>query len=583
MYSNKIDSNENNQNKTIKRREYSKQMEEQNNSQIIFVCKKCLFSNNTEQIVANHNKNCNGILNICPENIKLLHKTNEKLSSQLILERFKNKIYRSLIENNTSICISDILTEEEDGLHVWTGTGILPVHVHELSREDQGIVLNSNLTKKIITEEETTLTTKNESSTASTILKKPPQKIRKVDIDTPQPVTIKKIHEIESNVKDELNDSLDDLSKSRKQSYRSIKTYINSLIQEEPTEKDRINKISLVDSKIHHILEGFEDLKDVEKSFQDTFIALKQSRIYTKILSDLAGKRLSIFGRMSLASYQNLLSEQIRMMESIFREKNYTEKKSSTIISKGLTPLESRLISYGSYTQTHIEIDEIQKLEISLELEKYSPKEYVQYDSVVFVNSFHNYGLVLFSMKKNLERYLFNRYDFWNVVYLQLPKNNKDDPYSFYILERVTKEKRYWKMDCRLEDLSSNLISSILPIMIGMFRKLYKDVFGDNDFRNDFSSKCQITECDCEQLLQNIILISQPKNFYNLVREMVVSKATYIPTENDKFNLYGDDSLQRKRFHDKEDVDLVDIIKQLFDDITSVQAVDFYRSRTNLK
>ena len=53
--------------------------------------------------------------------------------------------------------------------------------------------------------------------------------------------------------------------------------------------------------------------------------------------------------------------------------------------------------------------------------------------------------------------------------------------------------------------------------------------------------------------------------------------------ENDKFNLYGDDSLQRKRFHDKEDVDLVDIIKQLFDDISSEQAVDFYRIRTNLK
>ena len=565
-------------------------METQNNNEIIFVCKKCLFSDNTEQIVTNHNKNCNGILNIFPEkinnmneNIKLLNKTTENLLAQLVLERFKNKIYRSLIENNTSICISDILTEKEDGLHVWTGTGILPVHVHELSREERVVVVTKKLSpRKIITEEETTSSPKN--------IKKPSQKIKKVDIDTvsvsPQPVftqsvTFKKIPEIEC--KDEVIDSLDDISKSRKQCYRSIKTYLSGLIQEEPTEQDKITKISLVDSKIQHILEGFEELKEVEKSFQDTFIALKQSRIYTKILSDLSRKRMSIFGRMSLASYQNLLFEQIKMMEGIFREKNYTEKKSSTIISKGLTPLESRLISYGSYVQTHIEIDEIQKLEISLELEKYSPKEYVQYDSVAFVNYFRNYGLVLFSMKKNLERYLFNRYDFWNVVYLQLPKNTKDDPYSFYILERVTKEKRYWKMDCRLEDLSSNLISSILPFMIGMFRKLYKDVFGDNDFRNDFSSKCQITECDCEQLLQNIILISQPKEFYNLVREMVVSKATYIPTENDKFNLYGDDSLQRKRFHDKEDVDLVDIIKQLFDDITSVQAVDFYRSRTNLK
>ena len=116
--------------------------------------------------------------------------------------------------------------------------------------------------------------------------------------------------------------------------------------------------------------------------------------------------------------------------------------------------------------------------------------------------------------------------------------------------------------------------------MISMFRKLYRDVFGDNDFRKDYNSKCQLTECDCEQLLQNIITVGQPKDFYNIVRTIVKNKATYTPTENDKFNLYGDDSLQRKRFHDKEDIDLVDIIKQLFDDITSEEAVDFYRSRT---
>ena len=561
-------------------------------NQIIFTCKKCFFSSDTEQLITNHNKMCNGILNIYPENIssmeeniKLLNKMNEKLSAQLVLERFKDKIYCNLIENNTVISISDILTEEEDGLHVWSGSGDLPVHIHEISRGEERIIVKEANTPVIVRKPPTKEITstiirkppqkidKCSTENISTIIRKPPQKIKKtVDADVVQKLP----NTSDSNVKEEVVES-------RKPSYRSIKTYWGTLIQEEPSEQDRMDKISLVDSKIQHILEGFEDLKEVEKSFQETFVALKQSRIYTKILSDLARKRMSIFGRMSLISYQNLLSEQIRTIEAIFREKNYSEKKSSLIISKGLTPLESRLISYSGYTQTHIEIDEIQKLEISLDLEKYSPKEYVSYDSSAFVNYFDNYGLVLFPMKKNLERYLFNRYDFWNVVYLQLPKNNKDDPYSFYILERVTKEKRYWKMDCRLEELSSNLISSILPIMIKMFRKLYRDVFGDNDFRNDFSSKCQITECDCEQLLQNIILISQPKEFYNVVREMVISKATYIPTENDKFNLYGDDSLQRKRFHEKEDVDLVDIIKQLFDDITSVQAVDFYRSRTNLK
>jgi hypothetical protein len=292
---------------------------------------------------------------------------------------------------------------------------------------------------------------------------------------------------------------------------------------------------------------------------------------------------MNVFPRMSLASYQNLINEHIRKIEDIFKEKDYTDKKSISIISKGLSPLESRLIYYGNYTQLHLEIDEIQKLDIVLDLEIQSPTEYVSYNSINFFNCFYNYGLVLFSIEKTLKRYLFNKYDFWNIIYLPLPKNTQEDPYSFYILDKVVKEKRYWKMDCRLEELSSSIISNVLPYMISMFKKLYRDVFGDNDFRSDFTQKCQLTECDCEQLIQNIIVVSQPKEFHNFVRTIVKDKATYMPTENDKFNLYGDDSLQRKRFHEKEDIDLVDIIKQLFDDITSEQAVDFYRIRTNLK
>lgn len=548
--------------------------------QIIFTCKKCLFSTEYKQLVISHSKNCKGNLNICPkqfvhmfDTIKLLKEEKEKLSAQLVLERFKNKIYRHLIESNTNIRIPDILTEEEDGIHIWTGNGILPVHVHELFNGEEDIMFAD--TTKVERKPPARKSLKNEVDEKVSTPSSP--EVTKNDIP------LKKItNENDYKIKEDI-DVVDDSNKLRKQSYRSIKTYVSNLVQEEQSESDRIDKITFVDSKIQNILEGFEDVKEVEKSFHEIFNTLKQSRIYTKILSDLAKKRMSIFARMSLNSYQNLLLEQIRIIDEIFREKNYSEKKSISIISKGLTPLESRLISYGNYTQTHIEIDEIQKLEIALELEKYAPKEYVPYDGTIFFNCLHNYGLVLFPMKKNIERYLFNRYDFWNVIYLQLPKNNKDDPYSFYILERVTKEKRYWKMDCRLEELSSSLIVNILPIMVGMFRKLYRDVFGDNDFRNDFSQKCQITEYDCEQLLQNIILVSQPKEFYNVVRDMVVKKALYIPTENDKFNLYGDDSLQRKRFHDKEDIDFVDVIKQLFDDISSIQAVDFYRSRTNLK
>ena len=521
---------------------------------VIFTCSKCLFSTKGIKNINLHLESCNIALSEKPddpistfqkrileleEEVKNIKNTSselkEKLSTQIRLEKFKNKFYTHLIEENTQIKISDILTEEEDGIHVYNGNSNIPIYIHDVIKNKEGFIIKEpNIFDK-------------------KLLKR-------------------------SRSRDSANNAAPEISESKKQSYRSIKSCIPTT--SEFSLQDLSIKINLVDSKNQKILEEFGNLEETKKSFNECFEKLKQSRVYTKILEDLARKRMNIFARMSLSDYQNLLSEHIRTIEDIFREKNYADKKSISIISKGLTSLESRLISYGNYTQSHLEIDEIEKLDKVLDLAKQSSKQYTVYNSLTIFNCFYNYGVILFPIKKNLERYLFNSYDLWNIIYLPLPKNTDDDPYSFYVLDRISKEKRYWKMDCRLEDLSSNLISNVLPYMISMFRKLYRDVFGDNDFRKDFSSKCQITECDCEQLLQNIITVGQPKDFYNIVRTIVKNKATYTPTENDKFNLYGDDSLQRKRFHDKEDIDLVDILKQLFDDISSEEAVDFYRSRT---
>jgi hypothetical protein len=523
---------------------------------VIFTCSKCLFSTKGIKNINSHIESCNITVSESPvdpistfqkrileleEELKNFKNTNsevkEKLSTQIRLEKFKNKIYSHLIEENTHIKISDILTEEEDGIHVYNGNSNIPIYIHDIIKNKEGFV------------------------------------IKRLSSHKDQNIKILK----RSRSRDSANNT-SEIAEGKKQSYRSIKSCIPTV--SECSVQDLSIKFNLVDSKNEKILEDFGNLEEAKKNFNECFEKLKQSRVYTKILEDLSRKRMNIFARMPLSDYQNLVSEHIRTIEDIFREKNYTDKKSIGIISKGLTSLESRLISYGNYTQSHLEIDEIEKLDKVLDLGKQSSKQYTIYNSLTIFNCFYNYGVILFPIKKNLERYLFNSYDLWNIIYLPLPKNTDDDPYSFYVLDRLSKEKRYWKMDCRLEDLSSNLIANLLPYMISMFRKLYRDVFGDNDFRKDYSSKCQITECDCEQLLQNIITVGQPKDFYNIVRTIVKNKATYTPTENDKFNLYGDDSLQRKRFHDKEDIDLVDIIKQLFDDISSEEAVDFYRSRT---
>ena len=134
-------------------------------------------------------------------------------------------------------------------------------------------------------------------------------------------------------------------------------------------------------------------------------------------------------------------------------------------------------------------------------------------------------------------------------------------------------------MDCRLEDFSNTFIDNILPYLINLFRKLYFDVFRDNEYRKDYKSKNILTECDCEQLLENIYKLANQKDFCNFLRNLVKNKATYFPTENDKCNLLGDDNMQKKRFaSNKETSDnIINIIKRLFDGISSEDAVDFYR------
>lgn len=557
----------------------------QNYKYVIFTCCNCNFITRGIKNIDNHIKNCNNI-KISTENtlsdlqkrnkvlenenkayqnnileIKKLESKITKLTTMLQLERFKSKIYHHIIEQNTNIRIDNVLLEEEDGIHVYNiQNGNIPLFIHEHIKKEEKIL--STIPPPQIYEKKCCAT------------KKLNNKVHK----SPEKNSEEIFNEENFNEEKSIVKETDVKPKIKKQTYRTFKSSIE-LVPEVNEEKDTktttdVNLINTNEQK-----ESFNNLQDIKELFKSTIFIIKQQRNYTKILNELREKRWNIFGNISITEYLDILNEHISTIETIFKEKKYTIKKSTEIILNGLSPLESRLVSYGNYMSRHLEVDEIQKFNIMLDINCNHDKEYVQFDDNKLCENFYNYGIVLFSIRDNIHKYLFNRYGFNNVVYIPLLKNTTEDPYSFYVLEKVNKEKLYWKMDCRLEVLSTNIIYKLLPYMISMFRKLYKDVYGDNDFRDNYSSKCQLTECDCEQLLQNIILLGQPKEFCNILRDIVKIKATYYPSENDKINLYGDDSLQRKRFQEKEEVDLVDIIKQLFDGISSEKAVDFYRSK----
>jgi hypothetical protein len=251
-----------------------------------------------------------------------------------------------------------------------------------------------------------------------------------------------------------------------------------------------------------------------------------------------------------------------------------------------MNSIDMRLISYGSYINTALEIDDIQRFKSSLLFFNVNHSCFMPLDKEELFRKFFTYGTALFTLKDMIEMFVPNCYGFNNIVYVKL-KNSIDediDPFSFYVLEDVntTKkiEKRYWKMDCRLEDFSNNFIDNIKPYLIELFRKLYFSAFNDNEFRKDYMTSSCLTEYDCEQLLQSIHILSKPKEFNTILRNSIKKCCLYLPTLNDKFNLHGDDNVQKKRFSKlKDDAEmLVESVKMLFDNITSADAVDFCRT-----
>ena len=135
-------------------------------------------------------------------------------------------------------------------------------------------------------------------------------------------------------------------------------------------------------------------------------------------------------------------------------------------------------------------------------------------------------------------------------------------------------------MDCRLEEFTYSFIDNIKPYLIENFRKLYYNIFNDNEFRKDYRETNSMTEYDCEQLLQSIHLLSKPKEFNFLLRNIIKKECIYYPSLNDRFNINGDDTIQKKKFlNTKEDEEImIETVKMLFDHITSADAVDFYRT-----
>lgn len=336
-------------------------------------------------------------------------------------------------------------------------------------------------------------------------------------------------------------------------------------------------KVENVDEEVKDIVKSnFEpvNIKQCHAEINKTFKTLKTERFYTKHLVYIKEIRYKMLGWLNIKEYSDLIIKHIRRVSVIFKSKTYDQKKIDKIISESLSPLEMRLTHYGKYYETDIDTEDIEILKVSLETCTVFPKEYKRYKHGF--KRFHNYNLVLFTFKKCVECYLFNRYGFHNLVYINIPNSSDADPYSYYYLDKIDGEKRCWKMDCRLEEITSDMCTQLLPYCVDLYRKLYRDMFRDSNYRSDCEDVYSLAGNELEQLAENIIILHNQDKCRNILRDIVKERAQLAPTDNDKINIRTDDTNQKNRFIEyRDEYNYQDVPKLLFPNINKDDLQDF--------
>lgn len=365
--------------------------------------------------------------------------------------------------------------------------------------------------------------------------------------------------------------------KQKRQTFRNPRNIVE-LVEENPEEKqDRVLRIQKEREKI--IQENFDvPCKETIQALEAKISEFSHKHVITgKTLRNIMKVRCKLIGKMPLPQYIKLLHSHIEQLRIILKRKKKNEKETLTKIEKMLTPLDQRLINFHRYFNTTLDTDHIHDLNLSLDVNMKYPNEFEPFNIEKIFESLHNYGMALSPLKKILGRVFSNPKGYNNLIYLDLPKSLKDDPFSFYRLEHTEKQMRKWKLEIRLYDLSVQIAQNIRGYCISLFRKIYNDVFSDNIYRPDYTNKAPIFSEDCEQILQNMMLASQQKSFCNFFREIIVEKCTMKMTKNDKCNFTADDRLQKKTFdQEKNDPeDMVRTTRQLFDEISTEDIDDF--------
>jgi hypothetical protein len=335
------------------------------------------------------------------------------------------------------------------------------------------------------------------------------------------------------------------------------------------------DEISSIPSQGHD-----EQISEFYSHFDSLFETFGKTRTYKKVLTEYSKKKLELLKIMDINLYLEMSLQHCKIIIGICDQKNYNIKRKDEIMRLCFSPLDLRLLLYQMNRTKfdknlptsdigEMSVDDVDYLKKSLFISRYRGNK-----TEKIVSNFLNYGTAVITLKQSMELYFSNtKY----IIYLNDDSVVDDkDPFRFYFLEKETKTKKYWEMDCRLDGLVSLFIKHVSQYLIQLFRTIYHDVFHDNLYRKDFHKSALIFENDCEQLLQNLCILTTYKDVSFLMMNTIKSNCSYRETESDVFRLKSDDKLLKKELERREkEIDL-NLLVMLFDNVEESDIRDLY-------
>ena len=298
-----------------------------------------------------------------------------------------------------------------------------------------------------------------------------------------------------------------------------------------------------------------DDIEQIYKNIEDEIAGITTVRKFSKLLKKIQAIRLDLLHHISIVEYTKYVEDNYQKINNEFLKKD--TKPPKKIITKILSQFELRLIKYKKCFK-QIEQSEREQLKNII-----INKGGNIFDYTEFIGNLKNVYIYVFAIGKLIEFNLGNR------ILIYYANNDTNDMFSFYYLEKMQKDKKIWKQDCRLEKLTLDIQSELIPYCIGMYREIYFNVFHDNIYRENMNIHSPQIEADAEQILYNIIFISNFKFFNNYLRKLVSENYSYEKTDKDIFNLLKDDKLQKQGFQSLiKEQNVLKNIKLLYDNIS---------------